>query len=126
MNGERGHPIVEIVAEAALAHRLDQIAVRGGDDSHVHLEHAGAPYTFELAVLEDTQELGLKLEGKLGDLVEEEGPPVGQLEAAGWGRRRAGEGALLVTEQLALIVSLTGDWPGRAQPAATEVTEFDR
>ena len=56
----------------------------------------------ELALLEDAEELGLGLQGQLADLVEEEGAAVGQLEAADPPGDGAGEGALLVAEQLAL------------------------
>ena len=48
------------------------------------------------------QELGLLAEGDVGDLVEEEGAAVGQLEAAYPVALGVGEGALDVAEQLAL------------------------
>ena len=57
--------------------------------------------SLELPVLEDPEQLHLEIGGELADLVEEERAPVGQLEAARLRRRRAGEGALLVAEQLA-------------------------
>ena len=56
----------------------------------------------DLALLEDAEQLGLRLQGQLADLVEEERAPVGQLEAADPPGDGAGEGALLVAEQLAL------------------------
>ena len=52
-----------------------------------------------LSLLEDTQELGLKIERKLTNLVEEDGPTVGLLEHAGPGIDRAGEGPTLVPEE---------------------------
>src|SRR6185312_16024840 len=56
----------------------------------------------EPALLEHAQELGLKAERQLADLVEEQRAAVGHLEPAGLLFGRAGERALLVTEQLAL------------------------
>ena len=56
----------------------------------------------ELAGLQHAQQLGLHLERQLADLVEEDRAPVRQLEAAGRAGDRAGEGALLVAEELAL------------------------
>src|SRR5437660_294922 len=55
-----------------------------------------------LAVLQRLEQLGLERHRHLADLVEEEGAAVGQLELARLGARRAGEGAALVAEQLAL------------------------
>jgi len=46
--------------------------------------------------------LGCEVERQLAELVEEHRAPAGHLERALPGRRRAGEGALLVAEQLAL------------------------
>ena len=61
---------------------------------------ARAADALELALLEDAQELGLHQRAHLADLVEEQGAARGLLEAADLGRRRAGEGSLLVTEEL--------------------------
>src|SRR5207244_7706809 len=56
----------------------------------------------ERVVLQDPQELGLHRNLHLGDLVEEEGAPVGELEAAEPPLDRSREGAALVSEDLAL------------------------
>src|SRR5581483_9875325 len=56
----------------------------------------------ELPILEHAEQLRLRLEGQLADLVEEERAAVGQLEAADAPRVGPREGALLVPEQLAL------------------------
>jgi hypothetical protein len=76
--------------------------VRRRDDAHVHLHGRGAADALERALLEDPQQLDLCLQRKVADLVEEERPPVGQLDATGLATRGAREGALLVSEQLAL------------------------
>ena len=61
----------------------------------------GAADALELPLLEHAQELGLERERHLADLVEEQGAAVGHLELAGLARHGAGEGALLVAEELA-------------------------
>ena len=53
-------------------------------------------------LLQRAQELDLHLDRDLADLVEEQRAAVGELEAARLGADRAGEGALLVAEQLGL------------------------
>ena len=52
--------------------------------------------------LEDAEELGLRVERHVADLVEEERAAVGQLDEAGLVPVRAGEGAAPVAEELAL------------------------
>src|SRR5207247_6161459 len=56
----------------------------------------------ELALLENAQQLHLRLERQLADLVEEDRATGGELEPADAPLDRAGEGALHVTEELAL------------------------
>ena len=103
-HGERKHvePVEQIAAEAPLPHFLVQIAVGGGDDAHVDVDRPRAAEPLDLAVLQHAQQLRLQLERQLADLVEEDRAAVGQLEAAGLRRVRAGEGAALAAEQLAL------------------------
>src|SRR5207253_10965865 len=72
-----------------------------GDDPHVDPRRLRAAHTLERTLLEHTQELRLRLGGQLPDLVEEDRPAVRELEAAGPAFRGAGEGALLVAEELA-------------------------
>src|SRR5262249_56663045 len=56
----------------------------------------------EFDSLQHTQQLRLQLQRQFTDLVQEERPTVGELEAPGPRGGRPGEGALLVSEQLAL------------------------
>jgi len=53
-------------------------------------------------VFDDTQQLCLELERELGDLIEEYSPVIRHFQQAPLERFRIGEGAGLVTEQLAL------------------------
>ena len=63
---------------------------------------AGAAHPPQPPRLEHAQQLGLQIERQLADLVEEQRAARGLLEPAGAPRRRAGEGAALVPEELAL------------------------
>src|SRR5713101_9374635 len=83
-------------------HRLLQIAIGGGDDPYVHGLGPTAAHGFELALLEHAEQLDLRLERQIPDLVEEDGPMVGKLEAADPPIDGAGEGALDVSEEFAL------------------------
>ena len=70
--------------------------------AHVHLDGLRAAQALELLLLQHAEQLGLQLRRDVADLVEEQRPPVGQLESADFLADGAGEGALLVAEQLAL------------------------
>src|SRR5437899_13084213 len=83
-------------------HRLLQIAIGGGDDPYVHGLGLAAAQGFELALLAHAEQLDLRLERQVPDLVEEDGPTVGKLEAADPPIDGAGEGALDVSEEFAL------------------------
>ena len=84
------------------ADRLLERAVRRRDDPDVDLLRDDAADGLEAPVLEHPQELHLELGAHLADLVEEDRPAVGELEATDAVRDSAGEGAALVAEHLAL------------------------
>src|SRR6185436_11049433 len=91
--------IVEVLAEAAVLHLLLQIDVGGGNDADVDLDRLHAAEAHELTLLHDAQQLGLRLDRHVADLVEEDAALVGQIEHALLRIHRAGERALDVTEQ---------------------------
>ena len=101
---ERHHvePEVEVLAEAPRLDLLAELLVGRRDDAHVDLDHPLAADAAELAGLQRPQHLGLGGQAHVADLVEEEGAAVGDLEQAALAADRAGEGALLVAEELAL------------------------
>ncbi len=93
--------VVEVLAERPGRDHGREVPVGRGDDPRIRsrrraAERGHGPF------LDRAEELGLEVQGKLADLVEEEGPAVRLAEATGLGRRGAGEGALLVPEELAL------------------------
>src|SRR5262249_29484881 len=89
-------------AELTVRHHLRQVAMSGGHQTHIHLDGARAAEALELLFLQGAEQLGLKLLRGVAYLVEEECSLVRQLEAADLLHDGAGEGALLVSEQLAL------------------------
>src|SRR5882672_5098760 len=101
---ERKHlqPVIQIFAKAAFGDLAFQVAIRGGDDANVDAFCMSRTDRAYLSLLQDPQELRLQRQWRLRDLVEEEGTAVRELEEAAAIVRRAGERALLVTEQLAL------------------------
>ena len=98
-----GQTVVEVGAELAgcrpRSRRLRLVAAMSRTSTGTWLVGADAPH---LAPLEHAQQLGLQVDGQLADLVQEHRAAVGGLEHALARRHRAGEGAALVTEQLAL------------------------
>ncbi len=91
----------EILAKAALVHFAVEIGVGCGEDPRVHNPCFRRPDPFELARLQRAQQLGLLVEGHVGDFVEEEGAAVGHLEPADAVGLGVGECALDVAEELA-------------------------
>src|SRR5262249_19486577 len=69
--------VVQVTAEPAGLALLLEIVIRCGDDAHVQLSYVVFPDALDLLVLQHAQQLALKLEGDLTDLVEEDRPPVG-------------------------------------------------
>ena len=95
-------PVVEILPEPARGDLRLEVLVGGADDPHVHLEGLFTADAFEGTFLEDPEELDLHRHAEIGHLVEEDRPPVRELEPALAIPDRSGEGALDVAEELAL------------------------
>ena len=100
---EDGEAVVEVRAEApGLRPRRARSRLVAATMRTSTRTRAVAADALELALLQHAQELRLQLERELADLVEEERAAVGELEAPVRRCSRAGEGALLVAEELAL------------------------
>src|SRR5437762_222353 len=94
--------VEEVFTELPRGQGVGGRTVRGGNDPAGHVELLAAADATERIVLQDPQELGLHRNLHLCDLVEEEGAPVGELEAAEPPLDRSREGAALMSEDLAL------------------------
>src|SRR5262245_64041599 len=92
----------EIVTKRRATDGGAQIDVGGGDEAEVRAHEPRAAEPPELALLQDAQQLRLRIERQVADLVEEERRAVGQLEHADPLRIRTGERSALVAEELAL------------------------
>src|SRR5262249_54302217 len=67
----------ELVAETPRPPLLFQVAVGRGDDPNVHFDRLARPDPPNLALFERAQQLGLKVERKLAELVQEQRAAVG-------------------------------------------------
>ena len=106
---QRRHPdrehveaVVEVLAELAVLDQLDHVAVGRRDQAEVDLDRLLGADRIDLAFLQRAQQLHLRVERQLADLVEEQRAAVGFLELADALVDGAGERALLVAEQDAL------------------------
>ena len=65
---------------------MSQIFVGGGDDPDVQLYGLGPADPQELSLLDDAEKLGLKGDGYLADLIQQDDPRVGYFEESVFSR----------------------------------------
>jgi hypothetical protein len=94
-------PVIEVAAEAVFIHGFSELLLCRGEQSYVDDPALLAADGFYLPVLYHAEQFGLKGEWHLGDLVEQQCAAVGRLQQSPVRFDGAGEGALLVAEQLA-------------------------
>ena len=94
-------PVIEVLAEATFPDQRGHVAVRGGDDSHVHRNRHRASDALDLVLLQRAQDLALQRKTHVADLVEQQRAAVRALEAPDLASGRAGERSSFVTEELA-------------------------
>ena len=102
VDGEDAQAVIQVRPELPLLRPRLQVAVGRRDQPHVSADRLVAADALEGLLLEHAQHLGLGGRRHVADLVEEEGAAVALLELADAAAVGAGEGALLVAEQLAL------------------------
>src|SRR6266508_4108931 len=83
-------------------HVDSKVTVRRSDEPNVRRNQLRAADAEKLRVLQHVKQLGLKAQGHLTDLIEEEGALVSKLEFAGLATMSPREGSRLVPEQLGL------------------------
>lgn len=86
--------IEQIAAELVIGHCLAQVAVSGGNQTDVDMDGTNAAQALEFVVLQDTEQLGLKLHGDVPDFIEEDGAFVGEFETTDFLGDGAGESTL--------------------------------
>ena len=95
--------IVQVVTELAVGHHGAQVAVRGADHVHVHLDLSRAAQRRHAALLQHAQQPRLHGQRHVANLVQEQRATVRLHDLAHAALApRAGEGALFVAEQLGL------------------------
>src|SRR2546422_6044823 len=68
--------IVEILTKRLGLYQLRQILVRRRDDPRINLDRLSPADRLNLALLEDTKQLGLKRRSRVGNLVQEDRPSI--------------------------------------------------
>src|SRR5215469_13795700 len=94
--------VVQILPKQTLPNQLAEIIVGSGDHPDIGTDRHAAADCCELALLKHPQKAGLRLDRHIADLVEKQRAPLRLLKTPHAARRRPGERALLVAEQLAL------------------------
>src|SRR5690606_2768184 len=94
--------VEQILPESAFADLLCKILVGCGKYAHIHRDRFAASNPGDDSLLQCSQNLGLRREAHVADLVEEQGSPVRELELARAILVRSGERALHVAKQLRL------------------------
>src|SRR5258707_2046686 len=88
---EKIQPVVQILSEFAVADHLPQVSIARHDDTNIDPRGADAAYGLELAFLECAKKLGLKLQRRVSNFVEEQRSTIGQRKAAHVRSNSAGE-----------------------------------
>src|SRR5258707_9037108 len=91
----------QVGAESVFANRLLKVFVRSGKKAHVELDRPRTADADEFALLKNTQQLGLQCHGEFANFVQEHASTFGDFQQPFLLTNSAGEGSLLVPEQLA-------------------------
>src|SRR5207244_8776174 len=101
-DGDDVDPIIQIAAEAALGDSGFEVGIGRADDPRARLYRRLASHAGENALLEKAEQFYLHQERQFTDLIQQKDPITGLLDKAVMARLGTGEGAFLVTEELAL------------------------
>src|SRR5262249_21320085 len=94
--------VVEVFAKPSFLDGLVEVDVGGDDEAKIGANRFAAADPLDLPFLNGPQQLGLQVEAKVANLVEEERAAGGELELAELLLVRAGECSALVSEERAL------------------------
>ena len=104
--GKTVEPVGQVLPERAVGDGALEIAVGGGNHTHVDVNRTRAAQALDLPLLQHAQQLDLNVARQFADFVEKNGGVVGDFESTDLPGRGAGVGPLLPPEQLALDQSL--------------------
>src|SRR5712671_5912695 len=93
--------IVQVLSEFTVTDHLPQVLIGRRDDTNIDARGTGAAYSLELALLEDTEQLGLKLHWHVSDFIQKQYAAVRQRKPADMRIDSSGEGSAFVPEKLA-------------------------
>jgi len=94
--------IIQIFTQLAFFDSLPRNAVGSGNQTDIGQQLSLSAEAPESEILQNTKKLGLHCNGHLADLIEKQGPSVGQFHGAGPPLHGAGKCAFLMTKQFAL------------------------
>src|SRR5712675_3336530 len=100
-NRENIQAIVQILSEFTVTNHLPQVLIGRRDDTNIDARGKGAANSLELALLEDTEQLGLKLHWHVSDFIQKQCAAVRQRKSADMRIDRSGKGSAFVPEKLA-------------------------
>src|SRR5262245_23681307 len=95
---EHVETVVKVDTKLAIGAHLREVAIRRGNQEHVHPDRSRTPQSLEFLLLQDAEQLRLQFGGNVPDFIEKKRSLIGQFEATDLLHDRAGERALLVTE----------------------------
>src|SRR5258708_26018579 len=90
-----------MLLEFAVTDHLPQVSIARRDDTNIDPRGTGAAHSLELAFLEHSKKLGLKLQRHVSNFVEEQRSTIGQRKTAHVRTNSAGESSALVSEEFA-------------------------
>src|ERR1700722_1870433 len=96
------HAVVEILAERSRAHQRIEITVGRHLHPYIHCNRLTATDALDLALFENSQQLGLHRQRHVTNLVEKQCPAMRLLELARVPLPRPGKRSLLMPEQFRL------------------------
>src|ERR1019366_9449635 len=102
-HGNRHHVQTEkqVLAKFFFRDAFFEVAVRRGDDAHIHLDGAAAADAFQFALLQNAQQLRLHSRGNLADFVQRNRAAMREFKPAIALGQRTGESAFFVAEKFA-------------------------
>ncbi len=82
IEGDYIQAVEKVLAEFPFLHHLPEVNVGGGNDAHVDLDFLHAAQVHKLAVLQNAQDLGLRVHAHGADFVEEKRAAIGNFKQA--------------------------------------------